>query len=42
MAAESADFRKTREFNLYSLQLVTGELWTSIDRPDRAYQTNGQ
>lgn len=29
MAAESADFRKTREFNLYSLQLVTGELWAS-------------
>lgn len=36
MAAESADFRKAREFNLYSLQLVTGELWTSTDRSDRA------
>ena len=29
MAAESEDFRMTRDFNLYSLQLVTGELWTS-------------
>ena len=42
MAAENADFRKTREFNLYSLQLVTGELWTSTDRPDRACQSNGR
>lgn len=42
MTAESADFRRTREFNLYSLQLVTGELWTAADGPDRAYQTNGQ
>jgi len=28
-AAESQDFRKTRDFNIYSLQLITGELWTS-------------
>jgi hypothetical protein len=28
-AAESDDFRRTRDFNLYGLQLVTGELWTS-------------
>lgn len=32
MAAESEDFRTTRDFNLYSLQLVTGELWTSTGR----------
>jgi hypothetical protein len=36
LTAESEDFRKTRDFNLYSLQLVTGELWTSTDRSDRA------
>ena len=29
LAAESEDFRRARDFNLYSLQLVTGELWTS-------------
>ena len=33
LTAESQDFRKTRDFNLYSLQLVTGELWTSTGRP---------
>ena len=33
LKAESEDFRKTRDFNLYSLQLVTGELWTSTGRP---------
>jgi hypothetical protein len=32
LTAESEDFRKTRDFNLYSLQLVTGELWTSTGR----------
>lgn len=36
LAAESADFRRTRDFNLYSLQLVTGELWTSTERSTRA------
>ena len=30
-AAASADFRKMRDFNLYSLQLVTGELWVSTN-----------
>lgn len=35
MAAESSDFRMTRDFNLYSLQLVTGELWTSTGQPAR-------
>lgn len=29
LAAESEDFRKTRDFSLYSLQLVTGALWPS-------------
>lgn len=33
LAAESEDFRKTRDFNLYSLQLITGELWTSAGQP---------
>lgn len=33
-AATSGDFRKIRDFNLYSLQLVTGELWDSA--ADRA------
>ena len=33
LAAESEDFRKTRDFNLYSLQLVTGDLWMSTGRP---------
>jgi len=31
LTAESEDLRKTRDFNLYSLQLVTGELWMSTD-----------
>jgi len=37
LTAESEDFRKTRDFDLYSLQLVTGELWTgpSAGRPSR-------
>lgn len=35
MAAESSDFRLNRDFNLYSLQLVTGELWTSTEQPAR-------
>jgi hypothetical protein len=29
LAAESEDFRKMRDFDLYSLQLLTGDLWHS-------------
>jgi hypothetical protein len=29
MSAGSKDFRETRDFNLYGLQLVTGELWST-------------
>jgi hypothetical protein len=29
LAAESEDFRRTRDFDLYSLQLITGDLWTA-------------
>jgi hypothetical protein len=29
LAAESEDFRKKRDFDLYSLQLLTGDLWHS-------------
>ena len=32
LTAESEDFRETRDFNLRSLQLVTGELWVSTGR----------
>jgi hypothetical protein len=35
-AAASADFRKMRDFNLYSLQLVTGELRVSTNRQERS------
>jgi hypothetical protein len=34
-AAASADFRKMRDFNLYSLQLVTGELRVSTNGRDK-------
>ena len=33
LAAEDEDFRKMRDFNLYSLQLVTGELWAPVSGP---------
>jgi hypothetical protein len=29
LSAETEDYRRMRDFDLYSLQLVTGELWTS-------------
>jgi hypothetical protein len=29
LAAESEDFRRMRNFDLYSLQLITGDLWTA-------------
>jgi hypothetical protein len=29
LAAESEDFRRMRDFDLYSLQLITGDLWTA-------------
>jgi hypothetical protein len=28
LAAESDDFRKTLDFDLYTVQLTSGELWT--------------
>lgn len=33
LAAESDDSRKTEDLNLYSLQLVTGGLWTPLGGP---------
>jgi hypothetical protein len=35
LAAEGEDFRKTRDFDLYSLQLITGDLWTTRSRAPR-------
>ena len=40
LAAESEDFRRTRDFDLYGLQLITGELWTGGAR-DRLDQGSG-
>jgi hypothetical protein len=35
-AAASTDFRKMRDFNLYSLQLATGEAWVSTNSLEKA------
>jgi len=47
LAAESEDFRKTRDFDLYSLQLITGDLWPAgtrapLDQESKAgcYESN--